>query len=117
MNSLSFEDGNGLRLCRVRIQSILSLTSFIVINALTASAHVPVQHARRLHRPAVRRLYLEGAHEPMTITQHPLRHPLVGPPTVIIKVTRRACAVSSASAHETRRWKFRRYTYDLAADQ
>jgi len=41
MNNLSFEDGNGLRLCRVRFQSILSLTSFIVMNALTASVHVP----------------------------------------------------------------------------
>jgi len=74
-------------------------------------------HARRSHRPAVRRLHLEGTHEPITITQHPLPHPLVGPPSVIIKVTRRACAVSSASAHETRRWKFRRYTHELAADQ
>jgi len=116
MDSLSFEEGNGLGLCRVRIQSILSLTSFIVINALTASAHVPVQHARRSHCPAVRRLHLEGAHEPMTITQHPLPHPLVGPSTVIIEVIRRACAVSSASAHERRRWKIQGYTHRLAAD-
>jgi len=54
-------------------------------------------HARLSHRPAVRRLYLEGAHEPMTITQHPLPHPLVGPSTVVIEVIRRPCAVSSAT--------------------
>jgi len=87
------------------------------MNALTISAHVPVQHARRSHRPAVRRLHLEGAHEPSTITQHPLPHPLVGPSTVVIEVIRRACAVSSASAHERGRWKIGRYTHELAADQ
>ena len=74
-------------------------------------------HARRSHRPTVRRLHFEGAHEPMTITQHPLPHPLVGPPTVIIEVIGRACAVSSASAHERRCWKTQRYTLQLAADQ
>jgi len=47
-------------------------------------------HARRSHRPAVRRLHLEGGHEPMIITQHPLPHPLVGPLTVVIEVTTRA---------------------------
>jgi len=79
------------------------------MNALTISAHVPV------HTLAVRIVPL-GAHKPMTITQHPISHPLVGPSTVIIEVIGRACAVSSASTHERRRWKTRRYTFQLAAD-
>jgi len=85
------------------------------MNALTILAHV--QHARRSHRPAVRRLHLEGAHEPKTITHHLLPHPLVGPSTVVIEVIRRACAVSSAWAHSRWRWEIQRYTHELAADQ
>jgi hypothetical protein len=34
MNNLSFEDEIGVRLCRVRTQSISSLAPFIVMNAL-----------------------------------------------------------------------------------
>jgi len=103
MNNPSFEDGNGLRLCRVRFQSISLLTAFPRNERTHDFDPCTGSHARRSHRPAVRRLHIEGAHELMTVTQHPLPHPLVGPSTVIIEVIMRACAVSSASAHERRR--------------
>ena len=68
MNHLSFEGGNGVRLCRVRFQSVLSLTSFHCNERTHDFDPCTGSHTRRSHRPAVRRLHLEGAHEPMTVT-------------------------------------------------
>ena len=65
---------------RIRSQSISSLTSFIVTNEVTTSAHLAVcTHAVLIscsgyaHLPAFRLLALEVTHEPLTISQHP--HP------------------------------------------
>src|SRR5258706_5693199 len=81
---------------RMRSQSISSLTSFIVMNAVTTSAHLAVHthavlisHSSYARRPAARRLALEVAHEPLTISQHPHRRPLgLGSSTVITEVLR-----------------------------
>jgi len=83
MNNLSFEDRNGLRLCCVRFQSVLSLTSFHCNERTHDFDPCTGSHARRSHRPAVRRLHLEGAHEPMNVTQHPLPHPCLRPLRVL----------------------------------
>ena len=80
---------NGLRklrlVRRMRSQSISSLTSFIVTDAVATSDHlevhtlaVLVSHSSYVHRPAARHVALEVAHEPLTISQHlhprPLAH-------------------------------------------
>ena len=124
-------DEMGLRLiiCRVRSQSISSLISFLVVNAVTASAHLTV-HTRRSdfllehslehsRPPAVRRLAFEAAHKPLTITEHPLTRPLVlGSPTVI--TLGGPAPFRLLRIFLGRRWiasTCRRYTHGLAADQ
>jgi len=83
MNNLSFEDGNGLRLCRVRVQSMSLLASFHRNERTHGFGPCTGSHARRSHPPAVRHLHLEGAHEPMTVTQDPLPHPCPRPLRVL----------------------------------
>ena len=66
------------------------------MDAVTTSAHLAVPtHAVLIscssyaHRPAARRLALEVAHEPPTISQHPQPRPLtLRPLTVITEVFR-----------------------------
>jgi len=83
MNNPSFGDGNGLRLCRVRVQSMSLLASFHCNERTHDFGPCTGSHTRRSHRPAVRRLHLEAAHEPMTVTQHPLPHPRPRPLRVL----------------------------------
>ena len=75
-NNLSFKDEIGLRLCRERYvpNNLVADTLRRDERIHDVSLSVGPQ-ARHSHRPAVRRLPVEFAHEPMTITQHPY-HPL-----------------------------------------
>ena len=115
---------------RMKSQSTLSLTFFIVTKEMTTSAHLAVHtHAVLIscsgyaHLPAVRRLALEVAHKPLTISQDP--HPRLlayGSSTVITGVLTaglRRFVCLAPSIFLGWRWVVsicRRYTRRLAAD-
>ena len=81
----------------MRSQSISSLTSFIVTDAVATSDHlavhtlaVLVSHSSYVHRPAARRVALEVAHEPLTISQHLHPRPFAHGSSIVITEELRA---------------------------